>query len=72
MFGNNDNRHKIKEVEIGSMVYIHPYSDLSGGGWAMVTEVSVRDLQGHPNVVEVIYPSGRRGPADEFMITEVR
>jgi len=53
-------------------VYIHPHSDLSGGGWAMVMEVSVKDHYGHPNVVEVLYPSGRLAPADEFMITEVR
>ena len=39
----------------------------------MVTEVSVKDLEGCPNVVEVIYgASGRSTPADEFMITEVR
>jgi len=72
MFSNEGNRHKIKEVKIGNMVYIHPHSDLLSGGWAMVTEISVRDLQGCPNVVEVLYPSGRNATVDEFMITEVR
>jgi len=72
MFCNEDKRHLIKEVKIGNMVYIHPQSDISGGGWAMVTQVSVRDHRGYPNVVEVVYPNGRCAPADEFMITEVR
>ena len=72
MFSNKDKRHLVKEAWPGTMVYIHPHSGLSGGGWALVTEVSVKDLEGCPNVVEVIYPSGRRAPADEFMITEVR
>ena len=72
MFDNKGKRHLVKEAWPGTMVYIHPHSDLGSGGWAMVTEVSVKDLQGHPNVVEVIYPSGRSATADEFMITEVR
>tara|TARA_B100000242_G_C42906578_1_gene420402 strand:+ start:322 stop:579 length:258 start_codon:yes stop_codon:yes gene_type:complete len=72
MFDNKGKRHLVKEAWPGTMVYIHPHSDMSGGGWAMVTEVSVKDHYGHPNVVEVLYPSGRKAPADEFMITEVR
>lgn len=72
MFFNEENRHLIKQVKVGNMVYVHPESDLSGGGWAMVMKVSVKDHYGHPNVVEVLYPSGRLAPADEFMITEVR
>ena len=72
MFDNKGKRHLVKEAWPGTMVYIHPHSDLGSGGWAMVTEVSVKDLQGYPNVVEVIYPYGRCATADEFMITEVR
>ena len=72
MFDNKGKRHLVKEAWPGTMVYIHPHSDLGSGGWAMVTEVSVKDHYGHPNVVEVIYPSGRNATADEFMITEVR
>ena len=72
MFDNEGKRHLVKEAWPGTMVYIHPHSDLGSGGWAMVTEVSVKDLQGYPNVVEVIYPYGRCATADEFMITEVR
>ena len=33
---------------------------------------SLKDEQGYPNVVEVVYPSGRVAPADEFMVSEVR
>ena len=72
MFDNEGKRHLVKEAWPGTMVYIHPHSDLGSGGWAMVTEVSVKDLQGYPNVVEVIYPYGRCATVDEFMITEVR
>ena len=72
MFFNEENRHLIKEVKVGNMVYIHPHSVLSGGGWAVDMEVSVKDHYGHTNVVEVLYPSGRLASADEFMITEVR
>lgn len=72
MFDNKGKRHLVKEAWPGTMVYIHPHSDLGSGGWAMVTEVSVKDHYGHPNVVEVIYPSGRNATVDEFMITEVR
>ena len=72
MFDNKGKRHLVKKAWRGTLVYIHPHSDLGSGGWAMVTEVSVKDHYGHPNVVEVIYPSGRNATADEFMITEVR
>jgi hypothetical protein len=72
MFGNKGNRHKIKEVKIGNMVYIHPDSDLISGGWAMVEKISLTDEAGVPVVVDVIYPNGRKAKADEFMITEVR
>ena len=72
MFDNEGKRHLVKEAWPGTMVYVHPHSDLSGGGWAMVKEISLKDEQGYPCVVEVVYPSGRVAPADEFMVTEVR
>ena len=72
MFDNEGKRHLVKEAWPGTMVYIHPYSDMCGGGWVMVKEISLKDEQGYPNVVEVVYPSGRIAPADEFMVSEVR
>ena len=72
MFSNDGHRHKIKEVKVGNMVYIHPDSDLISGGWAMVKEITLTDEAGFPVVVGVVYPNGRKGSADEFMITEVR
>ena len=72
MFDNEGNRHLIKKAWPGTLVYVHPHSDMLGGGWAMVKEISLKDEQGYPCVVEVVYPSGRVAPADEFMVTEVR
>ncbi len=73
MFDNQGKRHLIRKAWPGTMVYVHPQSTLGGGGWAFVTEVSLRDKEGYPCVVKVIYPkSGRVAPADEFMVSEVR
>jgi hypothetical protein len=38
----------------------------------MVKKITLTDDSGFPVVVDVIYPNGRNGTADEFMITEVR
>jgi len=71
VFFNEGSRHLIKGVEVGNSVYVHPDSDMSGGGWAIVMSISLRDRDGKPDVVEVVYANGRRGPADEFMISKV-
>ena len=72
MFDNEGKRHLVKKAWPGTMVYVHPHSDMLGGGWAMVKDISLTDKDGYPCVVEVVYPSGRVAPADEFMVTEVR
>jgi len=72
MFMNESKRHLVKQCSVGQMVYVEPVFALSGGGWAIVTKINLRDDSGLPVVVDVHYPnSGRRSVADEFMITEV-
>ena len=72
MFMNESKQHLVKECSVGNMVYIEPSSDFCGGGWAMVTKITLRDKDGLPEVVDVYYPdSGRKSVADQFMITEI-